>query len=70
MKRDNDFWDTCAPGTLRNAAALFIDGLPILCDLQNEKYFELEDALVSFAEQHKTDIWRTVEKENRRGGVQ
>lgn len=68
MKRDNDFWDTCSPGTLRYEAAIFIDNLSSLSKLQGDKYFELEDALVTFSEQHKTDIWRTVEKENR--GVQ
>ena len=67
--RNDDFWETCNSGTVRQKVAEFIDSSPILSHLKGDKYYHLEDALVGFIEDNKELIFREVEREYHRDDV-
>ena len=67
--RNNKFWDTCYSGSIREKVAVFIDNSPILSHLKGDKYYRLEDALVSLIEDSKNLISEEVEREYHRDDV-
>ena len=62
--RDNNYWYVCNGNTIRDKVAEFIDNSPLLNKLKGDKYFNLEDAIVSLIETNKQHIHDTVVKEN------
>ena len=61
--RNDIFWEQCNNNSIRQKVATFIDSSPILSHFKGEKYYQLEDALVSFIEKNRELIYREVDKE-------
>lgn len=51
--RNDKFWDECSNGSIREIVALFIDSSPLLSKLKGEKYYQLEDSIVSLIENNR-----------------
>lgn len=65
MRNDN-FWDKCVHGSIREKVAQFIDQSPLLSKYKGEQYYDLEDALVEFIENNRDLIAAEVDREYQR----
>ncbi len=64
--RNNQFWDECNSGSLRQAVADFLEHHPLLSRFKGEEYYEIEDAIVAFIEQIRQKVCDEVDREYKR----
>lgn len=67
--RNDDFWNKCSSGSIREKIAIFIDNSPTLSHFKGKKYYDLEDELVTFIKENRQTIFGEVEREYRREDV-
>lgn len=67
--RNDEYWDQCHNNTIRKKIAEFIGTTKCLSSFKGEKFFELEDAFVSFIEQNRNFISKEVDLEFHREDV-
>ena len=67
--RNDKFWDECSHGSIREKVAKFIDSSSFFSKFKNEKYYCLEDSLVSLIEENKDCIFEEVLREKNRDKI-
>ena len=67
--RNDEYWDQCHNNTIRKKIAEFISTTKHLSSFIGKKFFELEDAFVSFIEQNRNFISKEVDLEFHREDV-
>lgn len=67
--KKREFYDTCQPGTIREAVVEMMNGIPALDRLSGDKWYEVEDAIVNLIERNEKAIAQYANKRTERVAV-